>query len=62
MVMATLSKKGIFKMIECSLCEEKFENVHSVYCENNNKIIDYCEDCEHVYIEKQVLHPPNCSG
>lgn len=39
-------------MIKCSLCKEKFENVHSVYCEKNDKIVDYCEDCEQVYIEQ----------
>ena len=39
-------------MINCSLCEEESENIHSVYYEENDKIVDYCEDCEEVYIDK----------
>ena len=39
------------KKIECSLCGEKSENVHSVYYKKNDEITDYCEDCEDVYIE-----------
>ena len=43
-------------MINCSLCGEKSDSIHSV-CINEeeeevNKIVDYCENCEEVYIQK----------
>ncbi len=38
--------------IECDLCKQKSSNVHSVYYEDSNKIVDYCEDCEEVYIDQ----------
>ena len=42
-------------MINCSLCGEKSKNVHSVYYEENDKIVAYCEDCEDVYINQLAL-------
>ena len=38
--------------LECDLCKQKSINIHSVYHENSNKIVDYCEDCEEVYIDQ----------
>ena len=40
------------EMINCSLCAEKNKSIHSVYYEENDKIVDYCEDCEDVYINQ----------
>ena len=40
-------------MINCSLCGEKSNSIHSV-CINEeevDKIVDYCDDCEEVYIQ-----------
>ena len=42
--------------INCSLCGEEFANIHSVYYEKNDKIVDYCEDCEEVYIDQLSKH------
>tara|TARA_R110002012_G_scaffold200486_1_gene369439 strand:- start:192 stop:350 length:159 start_codon:yes stop_codon:yes gene_type:complete len=42
-------------MINCSLCGEKSDSIHSVCINENeeeiNNIVDYCENCEEAYIQ-----------
>ena len=48
--------------LECDLCKQKSINIHSVYHEDSNKIVDYCEDCEEVYIDQLSLVCPMPTG